>query len=265
MQKVISIAVYAFFGLYSTNNFANAAGPDYRSLDIQAPLDVTVSSEYVPTLPESFPIVTLPENCQSKFSRSNKTCVYAPEFDLALEQEYWRHVALQDTENMARWVRKKELYIARSQSPNEGRFAMLGIFAHLQIYSKDTKIFDLPNSPRVIKAFQSASKAKELLPRSPNTQAFYWAMRNFRDFALGLNNSGLRAAQHMMDLELTYGERGLAGPVGAVAHLMGSKDKSIVKQGIEEYDSCYDTGICNRDTVVAPYHSFRKFFNESKI
>ena len=244
----------AFFSAQSSSQNAYAAGPDYRAFPVQAPAQIAVDESYEPTSPISFPVVSLSQACASQGLFPNTLCRPSADFDRALEQEYWRHIALQDSKSMRVWLEKKDHYVWNSRTPNAGRFALLSIFGNLHVYSQTPRIFNVFESPFVLAAYQSADHARSLLPRSPNTQAFYWALRNFTDFALGRNASGLLASQKMIALGTTYGEQGLAGPIGAIAHLMGSKDKTIVRQGIEFFDKCFAGGFCTRETSIAPYH-----------
>lgn len=236
-----------------SSSFALAKGPDYRNYDVQSPEPAWIDDTYFPTNPQSFPDVALTEPCKQRLPHPAHSCVYSPDFDLALEQEYWKHISLQEPVAMENWLKKKDLYVWNSKTPNAGRFEILSIFGNLMIYSAQPKIYNLLKSPFVAKSYQSADRALNLLPRSPNAQAFYWALRNFTDFALGLIEPGLSAADKMIALSKNYGVHGLAGPVGAAAHLMGSNDPKIVLSGIQLFDRCLRDQICNHETSIAPF------------
>ena len=227
--------------------------PDYRKFEIQAPEKQFVDASYITTNPLKTPIVTLPMQCLSRFIVPNALCKSDAGTDLALEKEYWRYIATEDTIGMQKWLHKKDVYLWNSKSPNAGRFEMLSIFGNLQVYSKKPQIFNIFESPLVLSAFSSSINANKILPRSPNAQAFQWALLNFSDFALGFEKSGLRAAQKMIALKEEYGAHGLAGPIGAVAHMMGAKNKEIVRQGIDYFNSCFDEGYCKLETSIAPF------------
>lgn len=249
-MKIFSVV--CVLNLYCST-LALSQTPDYRKFEIQAPEKQFVDASYITTNPLKTPIVTLPMQCLSRFIVPNALCKSDAGTDLALEKEYWRYIATEDTIGMQKWLHKKAVYLWNSKSPNAGRFEMLSIFGNLQVYSKNPEIFNLLSSPSVLSAFSSSINANKILPRSPNAQAFQWALVNFTDFALGLENSALKAAQKMIDLKQIYGDHGLAGPIGAVAHLMGAKNKLIVQQGVDYFNQCFDQGYCKLETSIAPF------------
>ena len=158
-----------------------------------------------------------------------------------------------DSKAMKAWLDKTSRYPSLSQTRNSGRLAMLKIFAYLHIYADSPLIVDPIKSPHVLAAFAAALDARAQMPRSPNAQAFYWAMENFTLFTVGAKKRGVEAAEQMIALGEIYGEWGAAGPIGAVAHLMGANDPELVTWGINYYDQCFEDGVCQRATSIAPF------------
>ncbi|MCG8420703.1 MAG: hypothetical protein MJE77_22515 [Proteobacteria bacterium] len=241
------------FALSVSSARADVDGAGYMDNEIQAPEPVLVDHTYVPAYPPSDAVVDVPANCQKLYLHLLFPCRPDSVMELALEREYWSYIALIDSRGMYDWLHKTRNYARFSDTPNAGRIHMLRIFANLHVYADSPWIIDPFRSPYVLGAMESAKKATDLMPRSPNAWAFFWAIRNFTQFALGQKSAGVRSAEHMMDLEWEYGDWGAAGPIGAVAHLMGADDPAVVRRGIEYYDECFDRGVCRRETSIAPF------------
>lgn len=233
---------------------ASNPGEDYRNWKVQAPKKVWVEAPYTVRTLQPLMDIEIPLGCYFPALIPNLLCRGNKDMEWSLEKEYWSIIAHEDSDQMARWLIKIESYLSHNRmSPNYGRLRILTIFGNLHVYSKKPNIFNILESPYVVAAFLSAKDSVARLPRSPNAWAFFWAIKNFTEFSLGLQSQGLESAQKMIDLGTEYGRDGVAGPVGAVAHLMGSANPETVRKGIENYDACFTAGICDAQTSIAPF------------
>ena len=239
-----------FFLFLTFQTFASTAA---EFQDIQAPTPILVDESYVPQYPPTQQKVEIPLNCLNGIFHRLNPCQENRSLEYKLEKEYWKHIALVDSKGMNQWLEKTYWYLRYSGSSMAGRFHMLRIFGHLHVYSSRDKVLDVSRSPHVLKAMNESNLATQKMPNSPNAWAFYWAIRNFTQFALGLQDEGLKSAAEMVFLEDDYAEWGAAGPIGAVAHLMGAYDKEVVRKGITFYDDCRTRPTCQRETSIAPF------------
>ena len=236
---------------------------DYLQKPIQAPEPVVIDENYQFEYPPHDVLADLPDFCL-RYIPWQQPCKPSREWDRKLEQEYWKHLINMDSEGMKQWIRRMQAYTRLSGSPNRFRLQMLSIFGHLHVYSQNNRIIDPFKTGWVLGAFDQIRLAKEGMPRSPNLFAFDYAMQNFTQFALGLTRLGVRSAHKMIELGEIYGDYGLAGPVGAVAHLMGARDKDVVRRGIEIYDDCHDSGLCARETSIAPFQRIGTWITQAE-
>lgn len=225
---------------------------NYLDRNIQAPEQWVIDDSYQPNFPVTAQKVDLPKGC---FGDANlETCKANRSFDIALEREYWAYVVNQDTLGMHNWLDRMAVYTEFSPSPNRHRLRMLGIFGYLFVYSANGDLINWEKKNLIQSAFDMAGLARRGMPRAPNPYIFSLAMHNFTQFAVGSKWHGIHTADRMFEQGRRYGIKGLAGPVGAVAHLMGTRDKALVRKGIAKYEQCVLEGPCDQRTSVAPFH-----------
>ena len=233
---------------------ANAKIADYRETKLQSPKKVWIDANFYARKVKKKYSLNVPSTCLRKNKLPKKVCQGNHSYDRRLEQYYWHIIETRDSIAMASWLKIVSSYLFNTpKNPNRGRLKMLSIFGNLHAYSLKPKVFNIMKSPHIMGAYAAGRETIRLLPRSPNAQVFPLAVNNFTQFALGLKSRGLDSANKMLEFESMYQDEGLAGPVGAVAHLMGHADKKVVAYGIKSYDACYQRGLCAKQTSIAPF------------
>ena len=238
------------------------AQPEYLEDDIQAPQPTLLNDSAQPQMPTTMPVAAVPPACLGGLGAIGKDCQADNYLEWQLEKQYWYLIGSVDTDGMKAWLRKTNSYVDRSNTPQRGRLEMLQVFGNLFTYAGGN-MFNPLRSPLVGRALEASNKSTEAIPRSPNAWAFYYAIRNFIQFALGWTEQGMESIASMMMLQDRYGSWGLAGPLGAVVHLMGAHDPELVRLGIKFYQDCLQTD-CEKRTSIAPYQKLGALMTQAE-
>lgn len=196
-------------------------------------------------------------------------CQRSAAYELALEQEYWRHVQADDVDGMKTWLTKMKAYTESSPHKNQdlkhkGRLWMLGAGGHTMVFSnydihslvpiyqslKEKRILSgvaalfsgLPELPALYHLEESlrlSIKANRYIPNHLNAQTFFAGIMAFAQFATS-DLTGLQPA-----LDTVYGPSCKSLPP-LMQRLIGHTcfDKGAMGPAVDSYLTCIDQESC---------------------
>jgi hypothetical protein len=230
------------------------------------------SSPAVATPPDWSSHSELTHAPEAEHSCTWRACPRSPEYELALEKEFWGHVQRDDHAGMSRWLLKTETYTNHRSSRGDrlaqtGRLWMLVAAGHtlrfngydlhrvvplinaletgavLRMFSALGDGFqDIPALTHLTKALRYSIKASGAIPGHANARTFLMGIGGFAQAALPrvAGVTGMDAALR------TYFGPSCRGMPGVLRSQLGGlcRDEGLMGPGEAAYQDCQDAESC---------------------